>query len=210
MKLQFKTAELIGNAKSKFRHGIYRIAVGLQRPALKTLGLLLEYSGGAYGRSLSPDGRYVISYSWKGLIYLVCLDFISPPSVVSFVFEPDRGLSEVEFSKDMQQIIITHKDGSVSILSAVPREGFHRRQVPIVQDCSMKVGFPLSDIVEFISQTSSAYWKHIDNPTAKTHWKEPSPFSPATPAELDCDWEQWISHGERFLDIPKDTCEADG
>jgi hypothetical protein len=210
MKLKVNSNKIFGIVKTKVKDWIYMIAVALQRPMLKALGSLLEYSGGAYCRSLSPDGRYAISYSWKGLVYLICLDFTSPPSVVSFVFEPNRGLSEVEFSKDMQQITIFHKDGSASILSAVPGEGFYRRQVPIVQDCSMKVGFPLSDIVEFISQTSSAYWKHIENPTTKTPWKEPSPFSPATPAELDCDWEQWISHGERYLDIPRDTCESDG
>ena len=210
MKLKMNSKEISCIVKKEIKYCIYKIVVALQGPTLKTLGLLLEYSGGTYCRSLSPDGRYAISYSWKGLIYLICLDFTSPPSVVSFIFEPDRGLSEVEFSKDMQQIIIYHKDCSKSILSAVPGDGFYRRQVPIVQDCSMKTGYPLSDIVEFISQTSSAYWKHIDNPTAKPRWKKPSPFSPVPPAELDCDWEQWISHGERCLDIPRDTCGLAG
>jgi len=182
----------------------------LQVLLLKALGLLVEHSRHRYCRSLSPDGRYAVSWSWKGLIYFICMDFFSPPSVVSFVFEPERGLWEVEFSKDMQQIIIVHKDDSKSILSALPGEGFYRRQVPIVQDCSMKTGYPLIDIVEFISQTSSAYCKHIDSPSEKSDRELWTPFTPPLPSDIDCDWEQWVSHGERYLEIPRDTCELDG
>ena len=210
MKFKINGKEISDIVKTEIKHWIFKIAAELQRPTLKALGLLLEYSGGAYCRSLSPDGRYAISYSWKGLIYLVCLDFTSPPSVVSFLFEPDRGLWEVYFSKDMQQIIIAHKDGSTSILSAVPGKGFCRRQVPIIQDCSMKVGFPLSDIVEFISQTSSAYWKHIDSPKERTDREIDPLFSLPPQRDIHIDWEHWVSHGEIFLDIPHDTCEADG
>ena len=210
MKFKLNSKEIFGIVGTEIRCWIYKITVALQRPVLKALGLLLEYSGGAYCRSLSPDGRYAISYSWKGLVYLICLDFTSPPSVVSFAFEPYRGLWEACFSKDMQQIHIAHKDGSCSILSAVPGEGFYRRQVPIVQDCSMKVGFPMTDIVEFISQTSSAYWKHIDSPKERTDRELWTPFTAPPPSDIDCDWEEWISHGERCLDIPRDTCGLDG
>jgi hypothetical protein len=210
MKVRLNDKEIIAIAKKGIHHGRWKIESMLQSLLLKGLGLLLDCSGHRYCRSLSPDGRYAVSWSWRGLIYLICLDFFCPPSVVSFAFEPERGLWEVKFSKDMQQIIITHKDGSTSILSAVPGEGFYRRQVPIVQDCSMKTGYPLSDIVEFISQTSSAYWKHIDDLHAKTRWKLPTPFIPSPTTVPDCDWEQWISHGKRYLDIPRDTCELDG
>jgi len=179
--------------------------------ALRPVGLLswffrhMPVLNSQAGTSMSIDGRYIISCSWKGLIYLIDIGFLGPPVVIGFVVQPRPW--GAHFSKDMQQIIITHGDNETTILSAAPEDGFFRRRFPIIQDWISDVPHaPPHNIVEFILQTSSAYWKHIDNSKDKDRWTFPAP----APTELDCDWEHWVSYGERFLDIPRDTCEPDG
>ena len=197
--------------KSKAEDGLFFLA-------LKTLGIVVKFLNRRDNKEegatfMSSDGRYAISWSWKGLIYLISMGYLSPPVVISFVLDPGRSISifGARFSKDMQQIIVSHWDGVRTILSAVPGEGFHRRQLPIVQDwLSDAPQSPPRNIVEFITQTSSAYWKRIDDPKVRSGWKLPTPFILPPPTDIDCNWERWITQGERFLDIPRDTCDLDG
>ncbi len=215
MKVKFKSKEIFGIAKWKIRHGIDMIKTTLHRLTLTAFGFVSNFSTHASalnnraGASISPDGRYMISWSWKGLIYLIDLGVLGPPIVISFVL--DRGLPQkfwgAHFSGDMRQIVVTHDSGAVTILSSVPGEGFHRRKFPITQDWLSDVPHvPARNIVEFIYFTSSAYWKHMDN----SKYKDRGTFPVPPPTDLDCDWRRWISRGERFLDIPRDTCKLDG
>jgi len=213
MKIKLNNKEILANVKEKTQQGIYMIERSVYRLMLKALGLVSNYSvympilNSQSGTSISPDGRYIISWSWKGLIYLIDMGCLGAPIVISFVADISHPWG-AHFSKDMQQIIITYEFGKRTILSAVHAEGFHRRKFPIIQDWISDVPHaPPHNIVEFLSQTSSAYWKHVDNSKNKDRWTFPTP--PST--ELDCDWGQWVSfHGERYLDIPRDTCELDG
>lgn len=210
MKIKLNSKELIDSARKKALKWTYRIEEGIHTLILKALG---TYSREKTCGSISTDGRYLISWSWKGLIYLITLRDLCPPVVVSFNFDPECRIKPwaVRFSKDMQQIIIFHGNDSKTLLSAVPAEGFRRRQFPIIQDWISDVPHSSPDnIVEYISQTSSAYWKRIDPPNAKTGLKLPTPFICPPPKDLDCDWEHWVKHGDRYLDIPRNTCEADG
>ncbi|MDO8804007.1 MAG: hypothetical protein Q7R35_06235 [Elusimicrobiota bacterium] len=198
--------------KDRIHFWIGDIQTALYRLMLRPLGLMNWFFRGMpilnsqAGTSMSPDGCYLISCSWKGLIYLIEMGFIGPPVVTSFVVHPKPW--GAHFSKDMQRIIITHGLGR-TILSASPTEGFSRRKFPIVQEW-VSGSYPPRNIIDFISRTSSAYWKYESDPKAKSGWKSPNPFPLPPQTELDCNWEHWVSHGERFLDIPHDTCEADG
>lgn len=212
MKVRLNSKEIFGIVESKIQDGIYKIERVLYRLILKALGSVSNRSvhmpifNSQSGTSISPDGRYIISWSWKGLIYLIDIGYLEAPIVIGFVADINRPWG-AHFSKDMQKIIITYEFGKRTILSAVPAEGFYRRKFPIIQDCISDVPHaPPHNIVEFISQTSSAYWKHIDDSKHKDRWTFPTP----PPIELDCDWGHWISHDERYLDIPRDTCELDG
>jgi len=134
------------------------------------------------------------------------MGFIGPPVVTSFVVHPKPW--GAHFSKDMQHIIITHSFATRTILSSSPEEGFYRRKFPVVQEW-VSGDYPPRNIVDFISHTSSAYWKYESDANAKINWRSPNPF-PFPPTDIDCDWEEWASHGERYRDIPRDTCGNDG
>ena len=200
MKLSLCSKEMIGNVMSKTEDVIIPLI-------FKTLGLAASFfarrnkEGNTF---ISPDGHYALSWSGNGLIYLILLGL--PPSVVSFHIDSDSGIWSAVFSKDMQRIIITYNDGAKTTLSAVPGADFHRRQVPIAEPFwSYEKPFPTCNIVEFICQTSSAYWKHINNQDAKRppKWTTPFQLPHQPPPDSNCNWEQWVSQGERFLDSPR-------
>lgn len=201
------------NISYKIQFGISRAETALYRLLLRPLGLMnWLFSGKSVinsqaGTSMSRDGCYLISWSWGGLIYLIELGFAGPPVVTSFVVEPEPW--GAFFSKDMQQIIVTHGSGERTILSAVPGAGFCRRKFPVVQEWVTGTHTP-RNIVDFISHTSSAYCKYVCDPKEKADHKSANPFPPPPQTEDDCDWGQWIASGERYLDIPRDTCKADG
>lgn len=202
------------SVKNKIRFGIDKAQGTLYMLLLRPLGLLNWFFRGMpminsrAGTSMSTDGRYLISWSWKGLIYLIEMGCAGcPPVVTSFVVQPKPW--GAHFSKDMQQIIITHGTSTRTILSASPAEGFYRRKFPIIQEWISGECHPLN-IVQFISQTSSAYWKYESDPNEKINWRSPNPF-PLPPTDLDCDWEEWAGYGtNKYLDIPRDTCGNDG
>jgi len=200
--------------KHRINFGIQRIQTALYLLLLKPLGLLnwlfrgVSITNSQAGTSMSPDGCYLISCSWEGLIYLLDIGFVGPPLVIGFVITPKPW--GAHFSKDMQQIIITHGAGSTTILSAVPAEGFSRRQFPILQDWISDVPHvPPRNIFEFILHTSSAYWKYVYEPKengGRLDW----PFTPPPPTEPDFNWGQWVTKGERYLDLPRNICEREG
>ena len=66
MKVKLNSTEIINFAKEKIQHGIYIMKAALHDLILKVLG---AYSRDKTCGTLSPDGRYAISWSWKGLIY---------------------------------------------------------------------------------------------------------------------------------------------
>jgi len=206
MKLKISIRSKVGFAIDRVQGKFYRLL-------LRPLGLLhwlfrsCPMLNSRAGTSMSPDGCYLISWSWKGLIYLIEMGYIGAPVVTSFVVHPKPW--GAHFSKDMQQIIITHGLSKRTILSSSPAAGFCRRKFPIVQEWISGEGHP-RNIVDFISQTSSAYWKYESDPNAKINWGSPNLFPLPPTADLDYDWEEWAAHGERYLDIPREPCGNDG
>lgn len=201
--------------KDRVRFGADWIQGTLSMLLLRPLGLLnwlcrgMPMLNSRAGTSMSIDGRYLISWSWKGLIYLIEMGCAGcPPVVTSFVVQPKPW--GAHFSKDMQQIIITHGLAKRTILSSSPADGFCRRKFPIIQEWISGECHP-RNIVQFISQTSSAYWKFEADPDARTKWGPPDLFPLPPTADIDYDWEEWAAHGSnRYLDIPRDTCGNDG
>lgn len=124
--------------KERIPFWIDNIQAALYRLMLRPLGLMnwvfrgMTILNSRAGTSMSMDGCYLISWSWNGLIYLIEMGFVGPPVVTGFVIHPQPW--GAHFSKDMQQITITHGGGEITILSAVPAEGFCRRKFPIIQD----------------------------------------------------------------------------
>ncbi|MBU2572457.1 MAG: hypothetical protein KKH28_00050 [Elusimicrobia bacterium] len=200
MKIKLSSKEIIANAMSKAESAIISLL-------LKTLGIVVVFfnrrENAEDNTCMSPDGWYAISWSENGLISLIMLG--PHPTVVSFFTDPGPNyhIWSALFSKDMQRIIITNGDGSITTLSAVPDEGFQRRKVLTTEPWwGYSMPLPTCNIVEFIFQTSSAYWNHTDNPNAKSCWVLPTPFQlpPNAPADSDCDWDQWVYQNERFWD----------
>ena len=196
MKAKLKIKEVIGKAIWKAENGTVHLI-------LRAFGTVVNYVIRKQQHTcISPDGHYFISGSQNGLIYLMIFpsyDFW--PTVISFNVANGASCSAV-FSKDMQRIIITYC-GDTTTLSAVPCEGFRRRQVLIAEpSCFCSEYVATKNIVEYIWQTSSAYWKHTT--CSRTQRRlictlpNGAPWESVPPDNFD--WDNWISHGERFWD----------
>jgi len=150
--------------------------------------------------SISPDGHYVISGSENGLIYLMVFQGFWP-TIISFTIA-NRARCSAAFSKDMQRIIITYWGGDVTTLSAVPGEGFRRRQVLIAEPSAYSEPVATNNIVGYIWQTSSAYWKH--STSSHTQRRLICPLPTGAPWESippdNFNWGNWTRDGERFWD----------
>ena len=193
------------NYKECIKNGINKVQDRIILMILKALGIAANFSPHTSKNNTPPsapisaDGRYAISWSENGLIYLVFLS--RTPCVISFTADPGRNILSALFSNDMQRIVITYIGGDTTVLSAVPGEGFNRRKVLIAEPfCSYETPFQTSNIAEFIFQTSSAYWKRTTIPDTKQQLlcalPTGTPMDYIPPANFD--WDDWISNGERY------------
>lgn len=152
---------------------------------------------------------HAISWSLNGMIYLIFLG--DPASVVAFRVNPMYGIREVRLSEDMERIIIDYAGGASAVLSAVPLPGGRRIPLPLIEPVWGALPAKTRNIVEFISNNFSAYWRLDIDPSAKlppgssyAEFKLP----PRMPAGFD--WDGWARGrcGKRYLAAPRRRTES--
>lgn len=155
-------------------------------------------------KNKKTEERYAVSWSPNGLIYLIfpC----EPVSVVAFRVNPLRGIWNVRLSEDLERIIIDYGGGVSAVLSAVPLDGGRRIPLPIIEPIWGAMPANTRNIVEFISNNFSAYWRLDTDPAVKQAPEDScSEFKlpPRMPANFD--WYAWAREpgSKRYLAAPR-------